>query len=101
MSSSKKEIRNRFREAVFFRDRHKCVVCGASGNLDAHHITDRNEIPNGGYVAENGISLCPKCHDLAEDFHRGNKCQKGYSPNELYKLIGSSREKAETAALKL
>lgn len=30
----------------------------AERDLDAHHITDRNEMPNGGYVPENGISLC-------------------------------------------
>lgn len=100
MSNSKKEIRRQFRDAVFKRDNYKCAICGAV-ELDAHHITDRNELPNGGYVVENGISLCQQCHDLAEDFHRGNPPQKGFHPNELYIKIGSSRDKAAAASLRL
>ena len=44
---------------VFVRDGYACRTCGfastprrAEDELDAHHITDRNEMPNGGYVAE-------------------------------------------------
>lgn len=90
-----------FREAVFARDKHKCAVCGVSGELDAHHITDRNDMPNGGYVVENGISLCPSCHDLAEDFHRGASTKEGYYPDELYARIGSNKQIAESASSRL
>ena len=62
----------RFRAAVFGRDGFTCRGCGfastperAEDALDAHHITDRNEMPNGGYVAENGITLCEVCHAKA------------------------------------
>lgn len=83
----------------------KCRVCRKPQTtlspLDAHHITDRNEMPNGGYVKENGISLCPICHIRAENFHRTGTALPGYSPDELYKLIGSSKEKARAASLKL
>jgi predicted restriction endonuclease len=98
MSNSKKETRRKFRDAVFARDNYKCAVCGVGGELDAHHITDRNAIPNGGYVVENGISLCPRCHELAEDFHRGKTCQQGFHPDELYATIGSDRASAESAS---
>lgn len=50
---SKREIRNKFRNSVFKRDNFTCKVCGVKRNiddLDAHHITDRSEMPNGGYL---------------------------------------------------
>ena len=89
----KKLIRERFRNDVFERDNHKCKVCGNSAQ-DAHHITDRNEMPNGGYVKENGISLCSDCHIKAEQYHitDGKNWINGYHPSELYGLINSSYE---------
>ena len=74
VSSNKKLVRQRFRDGVFERDGHKCRACGWSlitseTPLDAHHITDRNLMPNGGYTRENGISLCSACHEKAEVFH--------------------------------
>lgn len=106
MSSEKKKIRQEFRDAVFARDKHRCRVCNwsvfdASVQLDAHHITDRNLMPNGGYVPENGISLCPACHEKAEEFHRNGRYVPGMSPDELYARIGSSYEKALEASEKL
>jgi 5-methylcytosine-specific restriction endonuclease McrA len=103
----KQKIREQFREAVFKRDGHKCRVCGRKDvKLDAHHITDRNEIPNGGYVKENGITLCDTergCHWKAEIYHQsgGEDWLTGFHPADLYKLIGSSKEKAIAAAHKL
>lgn len=58
-------------------------------------------MPNGGYVKENGISLCPLCHMKAENFHLMGEAKPGYSPDELYALIGSSKEKAIAASEKL
>jgi hypothetical protein len=100
---AKQLIRESFRTEVFGRDGHKCRVCKKSGYLDAHHITDRNEMPNGGYVKENGISLCDDCHWKAERYHinGGNEGITGYLPEDLYKLIGSSKEKAIEASISL
>lgn len=98
MSSDKKRIRQAFREAVFSRDEHMCRVCQIPASseirLDAHHITDRNLMPNGGYVKENGISLCPTCHEKAEVFHSTGTALLGFAPNDLYSLVGSSYEQA-------
>lgn len=95
MSNKKKLVRERFRNAVFARDKHSCVMCGKKNvPLDAHHITDRNEMPNGGYIPENGISLCDECHMKAEQFHSTGIPFEGYSPDELYAKIGSSHEEA-------
>jgi hypothetical protein len=98
---SKKVTRAVFRSGVLERDGHRCAKCGAAGELDAHHITDRNELPAGGYVLENGIALCQaRCHPLAEVYHASGKTRSepGYSPEELYALIGSSYERALAAS---
>ena len=94
MSQRKKKIRNRFREDVLKRDGYQCVFCNEVDHLDAHHITDRNEMPNGGYVKENGITLCSEHHMMAEQFHisGGTKWASGMHPEDLYHLIGSSKE---------
>ena len=102
----KKVIRDKFRNGVLERDGHKCKVCGDTiSKIDAHHITNRNDMPNGGYVIENGISLCDKpngCHMKAEMFNKYTeiwieKNMKeciGYDPGSLYKKIKSSYELA-------
>lgn len=110
MSQGKKKIRELFRNAVFERDGHKCRVCGIKPELplDAHHITPREVMPYGGYVKENGISLCNKCHIYAEA-RLESEDPKGFAigdldafkSEELYKLINSSYEKAYQASLKL
>lgn len=84
----KQQIREKFRNAVFTRDNFKCVFCD-DRSIDAHHITDRNEMPNGGYVVENGISLCAKHHKMAEKFHETNGAEwiEGFHPDDLYKKI--------------
>lgn len=98
MLSNKKRIREEFHNSVLVRDKNKCRVCGAfNEKLDAHHITDRKEIIFGGYVPENGISLCEKCHINAEVFHKTGTALPGWAPNDLYKIIGSSYETALSA----
>ena len=106
MSAEKKRIRQEFRDEVFRRDGHKCRGCGWSLftdglHLDAHHITDRNLMPEGGYVKENGISLCPACHEKAEVFHSTGTPVNGWAPDDLYKMIGSSHEQAVKASERL
>jgi len=57
--------RDTFRNGVFERDDHKCVICGAPAK-DAHHIIERRLFKNGGYFLNNGASLCEKHHLEAE-----------------------------------
>ncbi len=107
MSQKKKQIREKFRTDVFERDNFCCQGCdlkGDSETLDAHHIIDRNELPNGGYVKENGITLCKeRCHILAEKFHEtdGKEWEDGFHPDDLFKLIDSSSELAYKKSKKL
>ena len=119
---NKGRVRKKFRNETFERDNCACRLCGADFShtdnpewfLDAHHITDRNKMPNGGYVPENGISLCKEnldeegnlvesCHMKAERFHMsdGFEWLEGAHPDDLYKLIGSSYEEAVEASEKL
>jgi hypothetical protein len=57
--------RDDFRNAVFKRDGHKCVVCGDPA-ADAHHVVERRLWPDGGYYVQNGASVCGPCHLKAE-----------------------------------
>lgn len=105
---TKKEIRSNFRKTSLKRDQYKCVMCGfksspekAEDELDVHHITNRKEIVNGGYVKENGISLCEECHKKAEEFHSTGISHPSYSPEDLYKKINSNYEKAVEESEKL
>ena len=87
MGSAKKQVRARFRKEVFDRDGGKCRKCGAPG-VDAHHIHDRHDMPDGGYTLDNGITVCAACHELAEVFHRTGTAYPGYAPEDLLALIG-------------
>ena len=106
--NAKKQIRKEFRDAVFKRDGYRCVCCGFQSTpehvqeeLDAHHIKPRGECKNGGYVIDNGISLCkfpafepgyheniPSCHEKAEEWLKTGKGEPGYSPDDLLEKIG-------------
>lgn len=104
----KKDIRKNFRDAVFTRDKNTCKVCGKVQEdinlLDAHHISDRSKMPNGGYVKENGITVCKDvCHLKVEWFHitEGKEWNDGLHPDDLYRMIGSSNELAIKKSEKL
>jgi 5-methylcytosine-specific restriction endonuclease McrA len=134
---NKKETRRKFKAEVFKRDNYTCQICGHGNELpegfnidpskyfDAHHITDRSKMPNGGYVKENGITVCKEpiglvttdgsdglpdweihdksCHMRCEEFHisNGSKWEENLHPDDLYRLIGSSHELAYETSKKL
>lgn len=106
MSSDKKIIRKRFRDSVFTRDKYKCRCCGFDSKgdeslIDAHHIINRTKLPNGGYVRENGITVCHPCHEKCEVFHSTGEALVDFSPNDLYNKIGSTFQVALIASQKL
>jgi hypothetical protein len=57
--------RDNFREAVFARDNHLCVICNKPA-IDAHHIMERRLFDDEGYYLDNGASLCREHHLQAE-----------------------------------
>lgn len=101
VSAEKKAVRDAFRSAVFERDGFRCRLCGLQVTegtarilLDAHHITPRDDMPNGGYVVENGITLCKeRCHPAAEN--------GAVTRGRLYKRIRSTHDRAYAASLLL
>lgn len=111
MSRAKKEQRDKLREAACRRAGWRCEVCGIyADTLDPHHITPRELLPNQGMVLSNIIALCSDCHEIAEDViaissdeddiwatastgHDPERMAR-YSASNLYKLIGSSYDKA-------
>lgn len=94
MKKQLKEARKEFREKVFKRDDNSCVMCDCheSDDIAAHHIINRNHIPYGGYVPNNGITLCSDCHLRAEDtyFGRSQYYDQDYTPDKLFMAIGSN-----------
>ena len=90
-----KRWRKEFREGCFERDGHKCKFCDKTEDLDAHHITDRHDMPNGGYGKKNGITVCDDHHLLCEEYHMNDGiCNPEYHPDELYRKIGTSYDEA-------
>lgn len=60
--------RKEFREQCLERDNHQCVIpwCTRSAD-DVHHIIERSEWNNGGYIINNGASVCNPHHRYAEN----------------------------------
>lgn len=91
--------RDSFRNGVFNRDNHLCVVCKEPA-VDAHHIIDRKLFDDGGYYLDNGASLCSKDHIRAEKceitceeirFFAGIKTiilPEGFDPDLIYDKWG-------------
>lgn len=48
--------------AVKRRDGYKCVACGATGKLHAHHVISWRKDASKRFDVDNGISLCIPCH---------------------------------------
>lgn len=98
--SRKKEIRMLFNVNSKVREKYRCRLCSAAApvdvtTLEVHHIVNRNLMPNGGYVKENGITLCPRHHEKVE------KNPDFYPTEFLFGLIGSSYDKALRASERL
>ena len=60
----KRQINKKFKEwakSVKERDGNKCIICGKTERLNAHHIIPR-EIKEFRFDTDNGVTLCPKDH---------------------------------------
>lgn len=103
MSAKKKLIRQKFRDDVLKRDRNRCVICKTEESIEAHHITDRELMPGGGYVKENGITLCHQHVELAEAHRTSGEegAASELAPAKLYNRVGSNYAKALKASERL
>lgn len=76
---------DRIRQAVFDRDGRKCVVCGSTSTLQAHHLTYRNV-----YHEDTGdlITLCKVCHSIyhaVEKRHKAVEAVYEFKADEKFK----------------
>lgn len=51
---------------VYARDSFKCVLCGSSRKLNAHHLDSWADFPKKRLEIANGVTLCKHHHD---EFH--------------------------------
>lgn len=88
--------RDEFRNKVFERDNHRCIIPATGQNkicgkpaVDAHHIierglwTDSSEF--GGYFINNGASVCEEHHLAAE--------KNFYPPQYIWNILGVTEPK--------
>ena len=59
----------RWQEMVKQRDGYKCVDCGRTDHLQVHHIKPVHIYPECKNDIDNGITLCPRCH---QHYHGGH-----------------------------
>lgn len=52
------------------RRKGKCEICGATNDLEAHHIIHWAEYPLGRIDVNNGMCLCHKCHTSEHKYDR-------------------------------
>ena len=58
---------NHWATQVRKRDGGKCVVCGSTVKLEAHHIVPVSVDPTFSLTPGNGVCLCYTCHRKAHD----------------------------------
>jgi hypothetical protein len=59
-----------FVKQVFKRDNNKCIICGSTKKLNAHHLNGWHWYPQGRFDINNAVTLCGHkdgCHTL---FHK-------------------------------
>jgi len=52
----------KWKNDVMARDGHKCVCCGSTENVEAHHVIPWSDYPGGRIDVNNGMTLCNGCH---------------------------------------
>lgn len=64
-------------------DDNRCVHCGRTERLEAHHIIPKALDPDEANNLENGITLCFWCHRSAHGigYHRANETPPAIDPN--------------------
>lgn len=50
------------------RDGYKCVICGRTDGLDAHHIIPKKDHPEYEFQVENGVTLCREHHAMVHPY---------------------------------
>lgn len=56
-------VHHRHRDRILARDKHRCLLCGATSNLDVHHVKSQKQ--GGSSADDNLATLCAGCHIIA------------------------------------
>lgn len=96
MSQAKKQRRQQFRDGVLAAAKNRCSVCFHGEDLDPHHITPREKLPEEErYDPKHGICLCQLCHIRAEAVLNHPTLAKewpGYTPAVLKRLRAAQEQ---------
>lgn len=92
----------KFRKLFFSREHNKkCIVCGCTKNLNAHHMRYKSHSNNsilGKETESQVVSLCRECHHLwhklSKQFNFNTKKQKRFF-HKWGKLLKNNQNKAE------
>lgn len=71
------DIPQKVKDAVWERDRHRCILCGSPQAMPNGHIVSRAQSGRG--IETNVVTLCQKCHRLVDQSH-----QRKYLMQEIY-----------------
>lgn len=63
----------KWREMVLLRDDYTCTRCGATTDLEVHHIKSFADYPELREALDNGVTLCKGCHKAVHKEERDGK----------------------------
>lgn len=66
------------------RDGYKCVYCGSTDKLEAHHIVQQAKDQSKIRDLSNGVTLCRNCHTLAHNCNFTTRKWAGHRAGERY-----------------
>jgi YHS domain-containing protein len=72
-----------FIKNVYKKDNWKCVICGKSKDLNAHHLNSFTRFKELRYDVNNGVTLCKPCH---KEFH-SSFGRKTFTEENFYNFI--------------
>lgn len=81
----------KWRENVLERDGYKCVKCGSTDNLEAHHIKPFAVYPELRLEINNGVTLCHSCH---MELHREER-KKESDDSTILSLVIALKDSVE------
>lgn len=91
---------------IKFRDGGRCLNCGDSNEIQAHHVMRRTLVPFAALDQGNGISLCRGCHHRVHAHFNGKPdpalpmgADQGDDQNEWSYLFGLLVDDAERRGL--
>ena len=86
------EIPKKVKEKVWYRDKCRCIYCGAfvTKSCANAHFIKRSQ--GGLGIEQNIVTLCPECH-FKEDFGQNTKLYEDYIENYLKGIYGANWNK--------